>query len=279
MRVISEPGARPPLDRTRLDADNPEIVPDLHVEVLDEAASTNAVLAERARAGAPDGLVVVADHQSAGRGRLDRTWSSPPGTAVTFSVLLRPRVALRSWPWIPLLTGYAVDKAVRAMGPDGPDGLEAGVKWPNDVLVGEKKVAGILVERVDTPDGPAAVVGVGINVALSPEELPVPHATSLEIELGRPVDRTDVLIEALAAVKEAYDAWQAGGEAGAARLAASYAAACVTVGRDVRVDLPDGSVLVGAATGIDPDGRLLVDDGGTTHAVAAGDVVHVRALE
>jgi len=276
VRVISEPGARPPLDRTRLDADNPEIVPDLHVEVLDEAASTNAVLAERARAGAPDGLVVVADHQSAGRGRLDRTWSSPPGTAVTFSVLLRPRVALRSWPWIPLLTGYAVDKAVKAM---GPDGLEAGVKWPNDVLVGEKKVAGILVERVDTPDGPAAVVGVGINVALSPEELPVPHATSLEIELGRPVDRTDVLVEALAAVKEAYDAWQAGGEAGAARLAASYAAACVTVGRDVRVDLPDGSVLVGAATGIDPDGRLLVDDGGTTHAVAAGDVVHVRALE
>ena len=276
MRVISEPGARPPLDRTRLDADNPEIVPDLHVEVLDEAASTNAMLAERARAGAPDGLVVVADHQSAGRGRLDRTWSSPPGTAVTFSVLLRPRVALRSWPWIPLLTGYAVDKAVKAM---GPDGLEAGVKWPNDVLVGEKKVAGILVERVDTPDGPAAVVGVGINVALSPEELPVPHATSLEIELGRPVDRTDVLVEALAAVKEAYDAWQAGGEAGAARLAASYAAACVTVGRDVRVDLPDGSVLVGAATGIDPDGRLLVDDGGTTHAVAAGDVVHVRALE
>jgi BirA family transcriptional regulator, biotin operon repressor / biotin---[acetyl-CoA-carboxylase] ligase len=274
--VTSDPTPRPLLDKARLTGATPELPPDLTVEVVDELESTNAEVADRARAGAPSGLVVVADHQSAGRGRLDRSWSSPPGTAVTFSLLLRPTVELRSWPWIPLLTGYAVDKAVKALGPGLP---EAGVKWPNDVLIGDRKVAGILVERVDTPDGPAAVVGVGINVCLGADELPVPHATSLEIELGRGVDRTDVLVEVLAAVKEAYDAWEVGGEPAGQRLAESYAAACVTVGRDVRVDLPDGSVLEGTATGIDADGRLAVDVDGTTHTVAAGDVVHVRAAE
>lgn len=274
--MTSDPTPRPLLDKARLTGATPELPPDLTVEVVDELESTNAEVADRARAGAPSGLVVVADHQSAGRGRLDRSWSSPPGTAVTFSLLLRPTVELRSWPWIPLLTGYAVDKAVKALGPGLP---EAGVKWPNDVLIGDRKVAGILVERVDTPDGPAAVVGVGINVCLGADELPVPHATSLEIELGRGVDRTDVLVEVLAAVKEAYDAWEVGGEPAGQRLAESYAAACVTVGRDVRVDLPDGSVLEGTATGIDADGRLAVDVDGTTHTVAAGDVVHVRAAE
>ena len=127
--------------------------------------------------------------------------------------------------------------------------------------------------------GPAAVVGVGINVGLTREELPVPHATSLEIELGRPVDRTDVLVEVLNAIREAFDAWEAGGEANSRRLAESYAAACVTVGREVRVDLPDGSVLVGTATGIDPDGQLVITTDGTVRTVAAGDVVHVRSLE
>jgi BirA family biotin operon repressor/biotin-[acetyl-CoA-carboxylase] ligase len=275
--VTSDPAARPSLDKARLTGANPELLPDLSIEVVDELASTNAAVAERARAGAPDGLVVVADHQTAGRGRLDRSWESPAGTAVTFSMLLRPSAPTRSWPWLPLLTGYAVDKAMKA------NGLDAGVKWPNDVLVGERKVAGILVERVDTPSGPAAVVGVGINVGLTHDELPVPQATSLEIELGRPVDRTDVLVEVLSAVREAYDAWEAGGQAGGdeptERLASSYAAACVTVGRDVRVDLPDGTVLSGAATGIDPDGRLVVVADGTTHAVAAGDVVHVRPAQ
>ena len=284
MLVTSDRAARPPLDKARLTQANPELLPDLTFEVADELASTNAVAADRARAGAPDGLVVVADHQSAGRGRLDRTWESPAGTAVTFSLLLRPTAPAHSWPWIPLLTGYAVDKAIKALGAPGAlgaparEGLAAGVKWPNDVLVGERKVAGILVERIDTPDGPAAVVGVGINVGLREDELPVPHATSLEIELGRTVDRTDVLVDVLSAIREAFDAWEAGGERRNSRLAESYAAACVTIGRTVRVDLPDGSVLEGSATGIDADGRLLVETGGVERAVAAGDVVHVRAV-
>ncbi|WP_323793951.1 biotin--[acetyl-CoA-carboxylase] ligase [Nocardioides sp.] len=276
--MTSDRAARPPLDKTRLKQANPELVPDLTVEVADELPSTNAVAAARAREGAPDGLVVVADHQRAGRGRLDRTWESPAGTSVTFSLLLRPTAPTRSWPWIPLLTGYAVDKALKALWGTEAGVPAVGVKWPNDVLIGERKVAGILVERIDTPDGPAAVVGVGINVGLREDELPVPHATSLEIELARPVDRTDVLVDVLSAIREAFDAWEAGGESRNARLAESYAAACVTVGRTVRVDLPDGSVLVGVATGIDADGQLLVDADGGVRAVAAGDVVHVRAV-
>lgn len=268
--MTTDSAARPPLDQARLGGDNPELMPDLTVEVADVLGSTNQAAAERALAGAPDGLVVVADHQTAGRGRVDRTWETPAGTAVTFSILLRPGTPTRSWPWLPLLTGYAVDKALQG------HGLAAGVKWPNDVLIGEKKVAGILVERIETPDGPAAVIGVGINVGQTAEELPVPTATSLELELGRPVDRTDVLVEVLTAIREAVDAWELGGDRGGLRLYESYAAACVTVGRQVRVELPDGTALEGLALEIDPTGQLVVESGGRRHPVAAGDVVHVR---
>jgi BirA family biotin operon repressor/biotin-[acetyl-CoA-carboxylase] ligase len=269
VRVTLDPAARPPLDKARLAA-NPDLVADVTIEVLDEAPSTNAVAVERAHAGAPEGLVVVADHQTAGRGRLDRSWETPPGTAITFSLLLRPTAPTRSWPWLPLLTGYAVDKALKARG------LDAGVKWPNDVLIGDRKVAGILVERIETPDGPAAVVGVGLNVSMTEDELPVPQATSLSIETGTEADRTEVLFEVLASIRESYDAWQAGGDLNGMRLLESYTKACVTVGQDVRVDLPDGSVLEGRATGIDPTGQLVVSTGGAERHVGAGDVVHVR---
>lgn len=271
MPVTSDKTTRPPLDRERLAQVAPDLVVGLSIEVLDTADSTNAVLGARAREGAPDGLVVVAEHQSAGRGRLDRTWQTPERSSLTFSVLLRPDAPTRSWPWLPLLTGYAVDKALRAAG------FEAGVKWPNDVLIGERKVAGILVERVDTDAGPAAVVGIGLNVSTTAEELPVPTATSLAIEGGDDgPDRTDLLIAVLQTLREAFDAWEAGGDLGGRRLAESYVNACVTIGQQVRVELPSGEALVGLASGVDPGGRLLVEAGGTTTAVAAGDVVHVR---
>lgn len=270
--MTTDSAARPLLDTARLSGDNPALPPGLSVEVVESAPSTNAVVAERARAGAPDGLVLVADHQSAGRGRLDRTWETPPGTAVTFSMLLRPTSPTRTWPWLPLLAGYAVDKALKARG------LDAGVKWPNDVLLGDLKVAGILVERVETPDGPAAVVGIGLNTGLTAEELPVPTATSIELASGAPVDRTEVLLEVLTALRETYDAWEMGEDAGGMRLFESYSAACVTVGRDVRVELPDGGTLEGRAVEIDPAGRLVVESADGRTAVAAGDVVHVKAL-
>jgi BirA family biotin operon repressor/biotin-[acetyl-CoA-carboxylase] ligase len=264
---------RPSLDSDRLAAGPPG----LSVEVVDAAPSTNVLVAERARSGAAEGLVVVAEHQTSGRGRLDRSWETPARAALTFSVLLRPRVAPTEWPWLPLMTGYAVCRALREAG------FEAGVKWPNDVLVGRQgsaegpqgKVAGILVERVETATGPAAVVGVGLNVSTTSEELPVETATSLGIVAGTAPDRTDILLWVLGALREEYDAWQAGG---AAALHAAYVRSCVTVGRDVRVGLPGGGALIGRATGIDPGGRLTVDGPDGEVAVGAGDVVHVRPV-
>ncbi len=267
--VTSEPMRRPSLDAGRLAA----LAPDLVVEVHETATSTNAVAAERARAGAPEGLVVVAEHQTAGRGRLDRTWQSPPRSSAIFSMVLRPVVPLASWPWLPLLTGYTLGKALRA------EGYDAGVKWPNDLLIGERKIAGILVERIETPDGPAAVIGVGLNVSLTAEELPVPTGTSLAIASGVEPDRTALLVTLLRSLREAYDAWQVGGEDATDHLRTSYAAACVTVGRDVRVDLPGGAVLSGRASGVDSGGRLIVTGTEGATAVGAGDVVHVRATD
>lgn len=275
MPVTAGAATRPPLDRDRLGAVDPLLAPGLVVEVVETTGSTNALVVERARSGADAGLVVVAEHQSAGRGRLDRSWEAPARSALTFSMLLRPVAPTRSWPWLPLLAGYAVDKALRAAGHD------AGVKWPNDVLIGEKKVAGILVERIETDRGPAAVIGIGLNVSLTAEELPVENATSLAIEAADELgphepDRTGLLIAVLQTLQEAFDAWEAGGDLGGMRLAQSYVNACVTIGQQVRVELPGGRSLVGTATGVDPGGRLLVDAGGETTAVAAGDVVHVR---
>lgn len=258
---------RPSLDAAELSG----LAPDLAVEVVESVPSTNAVATERAREGAPEGTVVVAEHQTAGRGRLDRTWEAPPRSSLVFSVLLRPTVPATSWPWLPLLTGHTVAKTLRSRGY-----AAAAVKWPNDVLLGERKVAGILVERVDTPDGPAAVVGIGLNVSQRPEEIPVPTGTSLALESGEEPDRTTLLVALLTGLREAYDAWQAGGADGVARLRSSYAAACVTVGQQVRVELPSGETLQGRATGVDDAGRLVVLGPAGESVVGAGDVVHVR---
>jgi BirA family transcriptional regulator, biotin operon repressor / biotin---[acetyl-CoA-carboxylase] ligase len=273
--VTSDASGRPPLDAARLAAADPDLLPGLKVEVVEEAGSTNALVTEQARSGGPEGLVVVAEHQTEGRGRLDRTWETPAGSALTFSVLLRPTAPTQTWPWLPLLAGYAVDKALKALG------FDASVKWPNDVLLDGKKVAGILVERIETPAGAAAVVGVGLNVGMTAAELPVPEATSLAVARPDAVpDRTELLVDVLASLWESYAAWQEGGDLAGMRLADSYVAACSTIGHEVRVELPSGETLAGTATGIDPSGRLLVEhavDGGVGRtAVSAGDVVHVR---
>jgi len=264
--VTEVPAARPAVDAA-IDAAR---LPDHQVEVVAEAGSTNALVADRARAGGPEGLVVLAEHQTAGRGRLDRTWETPARSGLTFSVLLRPTVPAGSWPWLPLLTGHAVATALRAAG------FEATVKWPNDVLLGERKVAGILVERVETPSGPAAVVGIGVNVAMTADQLPVPEATSLAVEGDAP-DRTELLGLLLDTLWDSYVRWQEGGAEAGARLATAYAESCATLGRDVRVALPGGEALAGRAVGIDPQGRLVVSAAeGSSTAVGAGDVVHVR---
>jgi BirA family biotin operon repressor/biotin-[acetyl-CoA-carboxylase] ligase len=231
------------------------------VTLLPSAGSTNAVAAEHPVAG----TIVLADHQTAGRGRLDREWETPPGSALTFSAVVDPRLPDERWPLLPLATALAVAEGVRRS-----TGLEPALKWPNDLLLSDGKVAGILLERVPNPedvDRPLAVIGVGINVGMTREQLPVPTATSLLIA-GADADRTDVfgavagaLATTLAELADDPD-----------DLLARYRAACSTLGRDVEVHLPDGEVLTGPAEDVDEHGRLVV--GG--HAVGAGDVVHVR---
>lgn len=240
-------------------------VPGWQVEHLAETGSTNAVAAARAEPG----LVVVTDHQTAGRGRLDRGWETPAGMALTFSAVVDPGVPDARWPWLPLLAGLAVSAAVRRA-----TGIGATLKWPNDVLVEERKLAGILVERVATSGAPVAVVGIGLNVHQT--ELPVDGATSLAVE-GSPVDRADLLqavLERLAA--ELADWRSTGGDP--LRLRPTYSAACSTLGRHVSVQLPANRTLAGLAESVDATGRLVVvGESGERTAVAAGDVIHVRA--
>lgn len=241
----------------------------LELLLVDATTSTNALAAERVRGGAGAGLVVVAEHQTGGRGRLDRRWETPPGSAVVYSCVLTPDVAPASWPWLPLLTGLATARTLRR------HGVEGGVKWPNDVLVEDRKISGILVERVEAPVGPVAVIGVGVNADLRPDELPVPTATSVGVLTGAPVDRSALLVALLVDLLGAYDDWLVTG--GQDRLRADYARECVTVGRQVRVALPGGRDLLGLARTVDDAGRLVVrPDDGEDVAVAAGDVVHVR---
>lgn len=256
--MTADADPRPPLDAERL--------AELGVEVVAEAGSTNAVLADRAIRGAPDGAVLVAEHQTAGRGRLDRGWVTPARAALTLSVLQRPSRPAADWPWLPLLTGVAVAEALRECG------VPAAVKWPNDVLLGDRKLAGILAERVDTPAGPAAVLGIGLNVTTTAEELPVDTATSILIATGSAPERTELLVTLLTALRRQYAAWSAGG---AAAVRPAYAALCATLGREVRVSLPGDGELRGTAQEVDAAGRLVV--AGTP--VAAGDVVHVRTAQ
>jgi BirA family biotin operon repressor/biotin-[acetyl-CoA-carboxylase] ligase len=262
--VTSSEASRPPLDRSAV----ADVTAYWRVEVVDETASTNADVAERARGGEAAGLVIVAEHQTAGRGRLDRTWETPPRAALTFSLLLRPTVDPSHWPWLPLLTGLAVTAGVRrATGLSG-----VGLKWPNDVLVDERKLAGILLERVETPDGPAAVVGIGINVSTTVDELPVPTATSLAI-VGADIERGALLAAVLGELPAVLEQWGESTDA----LRSAYTENCDTLGQVVDVSMPSGETISGRAVGIDEEGRLDVETDTGQVAVGAGDVIHVRS--
>lgn len=223
------------------------------VEVLAQTGSTNAVVRERGLAGEPAGLVVVAEQQTAGRGRLDRAWTSPPRAGLTFSVLLRPALPVARWGWLPLWGGLAVADAVRDR-----CGLDAVLKWPNDVLVGERKVCGLLAEAV----GDAVVLGIGLNVTTTQAELPPDRpATSLRLEGATTTDRDTLLRAVLRSLSRVV----------ADADPDAYRARCSTLGRRVRVELA-GRTVEGTAEAVDDDGRVVVD--GT--AYGAGDVVHLR---
>lgn len=247
------------------------------IERVEETGSTNVDLAQRARDGADEGAVIVARYQSAGRGRLARTWESAPGASVMASFLIRPdSVPADRWSWLPLLVGVAVVDAL-----DQVAGLTAMLKWPNDVLIGDGKLAGILVERVDTPVGPAAVAGVGLNVHQQLGELPE-GATSVAVEMhsSRQMDvDTEAVLGAICHQLGAwYPRWRATGGDPAPALWGAYRRRCATLGRRVRADLPGGGPVVGVAVDVDASGRLVIDTGSGPATVGAGDVVHLRTL-
>lgn len=229
------------------------------VEVRGSVPSTNALAAER-----PPWTAVVADEQTAGRGRLGRSWSTPPGRALAVSVLVEPTATPS---WLPLLAGLAVREAAREVA-----GVGTLLKWPNDVLVpadGDRKLCGILCELV--PAG--VVVGVGVNVSQTRAELPVGTATSLALAGADGVDRERLLTAYLQHLARLHQVLAGDGPG---RLRTAYEEASATIGTDVEVHLPAGEVLGGRATGIDAHGRLVLTTAAGERSVAAGDVVHVR---
>ncbi|MFI9099634.1 biotin--[acetyl-CoA-carboxylase] ligase [Streptomyces fildesensis] len=266
---------RPPLGEAALR--RAVIAPDspwTSLDVVEATGSTNSDLAQRANAGAPEGAVLVAEEQTAGRGRLDRQWSAPPRSGLFFSVLLRPAdVPVERWGWLPLLAGVATATALSRTA-----GVDTALKWPNDLLVTidgeERKTGGILAERAGTD---AVVIGIGINVSLRTEELPVPAAGSLALAGAKGTDRDPLLRAVLRSLADWYGEWRAAaGDPAASRLQQTYAAGCATLGREVRAELPGGRELVGTAVGVDDDGRLVLATADGEQAVGAGDVVHIR---
>lgn len=253
--------ARPPLRERAL---RRALAPDgWRLEVVASAGSTNALVADRAVRGEPAGLVVVAEAQTAGRGRLDRRWVSPPRAGLTFSVLVRPELPAAQWPWLPLLTGVAVVDALR-----GNAGVEALLKWPNDVLVEGRKLCGVLVEM---PAPGAAVLGIGLNVTTRAGELPPAQeaslpATSLRLSGAITTDRGTVLRAVLRALTRTL--------ADVESAQQRYRQWCASLGTEVRLKLPGGTSVQGLARAVDDSGHLVV--GGV--AYAAGDVVHLRRL-
>jgi len=246
------------------------------VRVVRQTGSTNTDLASAAGT-TPEGTVLIAEEQTAARGRLDRRWTAPPRSGLFFSVLLRPsQVPLHRWGWLPLLTGVAV-----ATGLSRAAGIDTSLKWPNDLLVNvdgeERKAGGILAERAGTD---AVVIGVGINVTLKADELPVPQAGSLALAGALTTDRDPLLRAVLRSLEEWYEKWRdADGAPSASGLQETYAAGCATLGRTVRAELPGDRSVVGEAVAVDGDGRLvLATEEGVREPVGAGDIVHLRPV-
>jgi len=245
------------------------------IDVVAETGSTNADLIARAAAGENvDGAVLVADHQTAGRGRNGRSWSAVPGAQISMSVgVSTDGIPSTAWGWIPLVTGLAV---LDAVGPVA--GVEAGLKWPNDVLArppAQGKLAGILAE-VAAPAA-AVVIGIGLNVSLRADELPDPGATSLAMLGARPIDRRDVIVAVLDGLERRIDGLR-GAQGADAALIAEYTAHSLTIGARVRATMPGDREIVGDAKNVDEQGRLCIDTGTETVVVSAGDIVHLRPI-
>ncbi len=263
---------RPPLDAEILRhavAEQPDLSFFSRIDVVESTGSTNADLIAQAADPDADHRVLIAEYQDSGRGRHERSWVSPPRAQIAMSILVRlDGIDPARLGWLPLLTGVAVVDAIRETA-----GPAADLKWPNDVLIGGRKVAGILAEMASAAETPAVVVGVGLNVDLTEAELPVPHAISLELAGAENVDRTELVQALLRSFAGYFTRWRAVNW-DVAELAAAYRDRCVTLGAEVRAELPGGEVLTGVATDVDSHGRLIIGD----RTVSAGDVTHLRPV-
>lgn len=240
--------------------------PYAQVKVVHTTGSTNSDVIALAQQGCPAFTALLAEHQSAGRGRMGRSYTSPAYAQIPLSVLIRPsQAAIERLGTMPLAAGLALIDAL-------PPASQVGLKWPNDMQRNGKKLCGILAEAVSLGEHPAVVIGLGLNTDIQAAELPVPHATSLSLE-GIAFDRNDLAVKILQALHTRLSQWEADDPA----LLDDYRAVSTTIGQDVKVLLPDHTELLGHATGIADDGRLIVRDAaGQSHILSAGDVTHLR---
>jgi BirA family biotin operon repressor/biotin-[acetyl-CoA-carboxylase] ligase len=238
--------------------------------------STNRVARELAAQDAPEGTAVIAEEQTRGRGRLGRSWFSPPRVNVYASIILRPQISLASVPQLTLVGAVAAARAISSIY-QGPPELRPRIKWPNDILIGSRKVSGTLVETTTVGEALRHVVlGIGINVNLREKDLPrdlAETATSLCIAAGHPLSRQALTRRLFVEIEACYDRFQ---REGFGRLSREYAALSDLWGRKVRVSLTEGAV-EGLAEGLDPDGalRLRMRDG-QVERILAGDVQLLR---
>lgn len=238
---------------------------------FDSIDSTNLEAMRQAKIGGREGLCIVAREQTRGRGRLDRSWQSPKDAGLYLSIVLRPKFELNAWPLITLMTALAVSDALMKA-----CDLRVDIKWPNDICAGEKKLCGILAETVETDYGPAAIVGIGIN--LNADELPEAlheQATSVESAIGRKVDRERVLAALLGALADRYELLQSP-EGREHTIREWCANSSYAIGRQVRVSMND-ETFEGATRGLESDGALRVETDTGIRIVRAGDVAAVRA--
>ncbi len=249
-----------------------------HLHLHAELGSTNQEALRLAQEGCDDGTVVIADAQTAGRGRLGRAWHSPAGVNLYCSVVLKRTPAadrIAEWlSWIPLVSAIAVSEAIVSV-----TGLRPLLKWPNDVLIGERKVGGILCESGGPSSAPFVIVGIGLNINGSREDLPsflVPIATTVETEIGRAVDRCRAATELLVQLEHCLDEMSV---RGTERLAREYRTRCATLGKTVLARLAGGQELIGIADTIGPAASLKVrsERDGSYRDLRAADIIHLRS--
>ena len=249
---------RTPLDEAEI---NSKITPYWRVSVVELTGSTQNDLLQLVESNiALDGQVIVTEFQSNGRGRLDRTFEAPAKSALLFSFYIKPRKQRSEWGFIPLIAGLSLVRSITTI----DTAMNVSLKWPNDLLINEKKCAGIIAQT--TTEG--IVLGIGLNVSMTSEELPVPTATSLAIEGSKFVERNSLLSQVLNIFAELFESWEEGFE-----LLSEYSDVSSTIGKKVRVELPGGENLEGTVARISPTGELVLDDG---RHVSAGDVIHLR---